>query len=136
MDRSDTGRSVFTRTAVVAVTMVTSLGLLVSAQAFASDSGAEIGDPATPPPPPSSPPSWSDADQVPIVDRNGNIRVDSEGREITVSEEQLNLWPDAPPVLTDDPDGLERVVVMEVNEDGQEETVERVYMPPRLGVVK
>ncbi len=95
----------------------------------------EIGDPATPPPPPSSPPSWSDADQVPIVDRNGNIRVDSEGREITVSQEQLNLWPDAP-VLTDDPDGLERVVVMEVNEDGQEETVERVYMPPRLGVVK
>lgn len=91
----------------------------------------EIGDPATPPPPP----SWSDADQVPILDRNGNIRVDSEGREITVSQEQLNLWPDAP-VLTDDPDGLERVVVMEVNEDGQEETVERVYMPPRLGVVK
>jgi hypothetical protein len=72
---------------------------------------------------------------VPILDRNGNIRVDSEGREITVSKEQLNLWPDAP-VLTDDPDGVERVVVMEVNEDGQEETVERVYMPPRLGVVK
>ncbi len=87
------------------------------------------------PPRPSSPPSWSDADQVPILDRNGNIRVDSQGREITVSKEQLNLWPDAP-VVRDDPDGVERVVVLEETADGLLEPVERVSIPPRLAVVK
>jgi len=106
------------------------LGLVKWAQALVSRVTQQVGDPSQALPPP----TWEDADQVPILDRNGNVRLDSEGRELTVSKAQLSGTPDAPAVK-DDPDGVDRIIRMETDGDGQQVLVEEVHLPHWLGVI-
>jgi hypothetical protein len=106
------------------------LGLLILTQALVGDVSQQFGERSQPPPPP----TWEDGDQVPILDRNGNVRLDSEGREVTVSKAQLSGTPDAPTVK-DDPDGVDRIIRMETDGDGQQVLVEEVRISPRLGVI-
>lgn len=106
------------------------LGLVKWAQALVCRVTQQIGNPSQALPPP----TWEDADQVPILDRNGNVRLDSEGREVTVSKAQLSGTPEAPTVK-DDPDGVDRIIRMETDGHGQQVLVEEVRISPRLGVI-
>jgi hypothetical protein len=106
------------------------LGLVKWAQALVSRVTQQVGERSQPLPPP----TWGDEDQVPILDRNGNVRLDSEGREVTVSKAQLGGTPDAPTVK-DDPDGVDRIIRMETDGDGQQVLVEEVNLPHWLGVI-
>lgn len=106
--------------------------LVIWTRALVSDVSQQFGDPSQAPPP--GPPTWGDEDQVPIVDRFGNVRLDAEGREVTISQAQLGLTPDAP-IVKDEPDGVERIIRIETDGTGQQFLVEEVNLSRRPGVL-
>ncbi|MBA2573331.1 MAG: hypothetical protein H0V02_00885 [Nocardioidaceae bacterium] len=108
---------------IITVLAAIPLSVLLWTQAAAID-GQQIGDPAQAPPPP----TWSDDDQIPILDRNGNVKLDSQGREVTISNSELDAQ-DTEPRVTDDPPGTVRNTRLVTNADGEQYPVEEVHLP-------